>query len=94
MQDLDDVVRTSRPSRERGSGPLRTYRQIAAILTEREGAPVDAELVSRVCRAAEKKLARALLVDPVLGGWFDPEPGGPAEAEPGLAASNRRPWAW
>ena len=45
---------------------VRTYRQIAKVLTEREGAPISPSRVRRMCLAAERKLARALLADPVF----------------------------
>jgi hypothetical protein len=59
---------TSPPTIEERLGvpAVRTYRQIARILTEREGAAINQALVGRMCRAAEMKLAGLLLADPVI----------------------------
>lgn len=46
--------------------PVRTYREIAAILGERRGAPISPARVRRVCRTAEAKVVRGLLADPEL----------------------------
>jgi hypothetical protein len=43
---------------------IRSYREIARILAERDGTAITQALVGRMCRAAEMKLASALLADP------------------------------
>lgn len=43
---------------------IRTYRQIAQILVAREGASITPARVAQICRRAERKVARALLLDP------------------------------
>ncbi len=44
----------------------RTYGEIATILTEREGRDISPEHVRRLCGTAQKKIASALLKDPVF----------------------------
>lgn len=46
---------------------VRTYRQIAAVLEEREGTPISEDRVAHICKKAEMKLIDALHDDPVLG---------------------------
>jgi hypothetical protein len=43
---------------------LRTYAEIAAVLTERERIPISAADVEHQCRRAEAKVAEALRTDP------------------------------
>jgi hypothetical protein len=45
---------------------LRSYGEIAAILTDRDGSNVSEEQVRQICGAAERKIARALWNDPVV----------------------------
>ncbi len=45
------------------SAPVRSYSEIAAILTEREGVDISPQQVKQFCRRAERNLARALLAD-------------------------------
>lgn len=66
----------SRPhTPECGSRTLaaRTYSQIAALLTAREGVPSNPASVKQTCQAAERKLVRALRNDPLLREWIGPE---------------------
>lgn len=49
---------------------VRTYRRIAEILAEREGTPVRPAHVKQICRAAERKITRALRADPVFHDLF------------------------
>ena len=51
---------------------VRSYRQIARVLSERDGTATTAALVGRMCRAAERKIARIVLADPVLREPFLP----------------------
>jgi len=64
----------TRSARKRGltAPAVRSYRQIAAILSERGGAPICPAHVRRLCRAAEGKLALALLSDPMFTEWCGP----------------------
>lgn len=43
---------------------LRTYRQIATILTAREMEPISPARVELLCRRAETKIVKALLANP------------------------------
>ncbi len=72
MYQLCDAGRSRRVSHAPELQPpaLRTYRQIARILAKQEGTTVTAAHVRRMCRAAEIKLASALLSDPVLHAWL------------------------
>jgi len=45
---------------------LRSYGEIAAILSDRDGSSISEECVRQICGAAEKKIARALWNDPVV----------------------------
>ena len=45
---------------------VRSYRQIAAILVERDGISISPKRVKKICGAAERKFARGLLADPVI----------------------------
>ena len=50
-------------------GLMRTYREIADILAEREGTPTSPQSVAQICRMAEMKILHALLVaDQVIRG--------------------------
>ena len=51
---------------------VRTYRQIAAVLEERDGRPISADRVAHICKKAEMKLTHALRADPVLGKRYAP----------------------
>lgn len=51
---------------------IRTYRQIAEILSERWGTPVGPEHAMRMCQAAERKFVLTLLTDPVFHEWLGP----------------------
>lgn len=42
---------------------LRTYRQIASILNEKDGDSISAESVEQICTAAEVKITRALFAE-------------------------------
>ncbi len=52
----------------RSSAAVRSYQQIAAILTERQGRPISARRVMLLCGSAERKIVRALLAGPVTRG--------------------------
>jgi len=66
MNQFYDAGETRRPSHDRGPTPLRTYRQIAQILSERQGTAMTQARVGRMCRAAEMKITRRLRADPVI----------------------------
>ena len=73
MCRLSDM--TSRPhGSEHGPEMLavRTYQQIARILSQRDGTATTQALVGQICRAAERKLASALLADPDIRDQFLP----------------------
>ena len=55
---------------------IRTYLQIAQALAERDGTATTEALVGQMCRAAERKIASALLADPVVRERFLPGDGG------------------
>lgn len=57
---------------------VRSFRQIAAILSQRGGAPTTPARVERECRRAERKLARAMLAHPFFRAWLR---GGPSQAD-------------
>lgn len=67
---------TTQPARVRNCNApgLRTYRQVAEILTEREGKPISTAEVGEICRTAERKIARALLRDPEAMRLFGSRP--------------------
>ena len=46
---------------------VRTYRQIADVLEERDGKPITADRVAHICRSAEIKIINALSADHVFG---------------------------
>ncbi len=54
------------PDHEYGRLDLRTYREIARILSERTGIAMTRAHVAKMCRAAEEKFTLAFLTDPVL----------------------------
>lgn len=62
-----------RTSEDRPNGfAVRTYRQIAEVLEERDGRPISEDRVAHICRSAELKIIEALSADPVLGKRFVP----------------------
>ena len=68
MHRFYDLDKTTQYPHERklAISTIRTYRQIAAILTKREGLPISSVHVKQMCRMAERKFARALLADHVI----------------------------
>jgi hypothetical protein len=57
-----DAVNHRRDDRGGDTGHVcHTYREIATILTERDGTRVSPDQVEQICRTAEEKLAHALL---------------------------------
>jgi len=65
-------------------GRERSYKQIASILTEREGVSVSTKEVQQICGIAEVKLILALLADEVLCEELD------LDATSAIAALRRR----
>lgn len=51
---------------------VRTYRQIAEVLQEREGKPISEDRVAHICRSAELKIIDAIRADPVIGKRYAP----------------------
>jgi hypothetical protein len=51
---------------------VRSYRQIARILAERDGTAITHAMVRRMCQAAERAIARALLANPAIRARFFP----------------------
>lgn len=74
MHRLNDAASNQHNPEPRSPGTafVRTYRQIAELLAEREGAPIDLARVKQICRTAESKLVHAMLADPVIGEWLGP----------------------
>jgi len=54
----------------RPSAELRSYREIAAILSEQSGTTISAESVGKLCATAERRLAKGLRSDPVIARWI------------------------
>jgi hypothetical protein len=71
LSDAASDEHTPEPRSPRTAAVL-TYRQIAEILAEREGTPIDLARVKEICRTAERKLVHAMLADPVIGEWLGP----------------------
>lgn len=46
--------------------PVRSYREIARVLAEREGIALTQARVGQLCRSAELKLVRILMADPLV----------------------------
>lgn len=70
MHRFNDSIETGRHlhrAREDGQ-PIRSYREIARILTRRGGVAISPMQVRRTCLRAERKLARALFADPAIDG--------------------------
>ena len=73
MYRLINEAPNPRTSGHRPNGlAVRTYRQIAEVLKEREGKPISADRVAHICRSAELKIIDVLRADPVLGKRFVP----------------------
>ena len=68
----DPASSQPRPEPRPKTPALRSYRQIARILAERDGTAITQALVRRMCQAAERTIARALLADPVIRERFFP----------------------
>jgi hypothetical protein len=68
-----DAVNDRRDDRGPADQLCLTYRQIATILTARDGTRVSPDQVERMCRTAEAKLARGLLANIDLPHWLRAE---------------------
>jgi hypothetical protein len=67
MKPFSDSAATQpTPDRAHRTLAARTYGQMAQILSQRSGTAVTQAQAARLCRAAEAKLANALLTDPVV----------------------------
>lgn len=69
MTPVHVVVRTNPPTRDKGrprSPALRSYAEVAAIVTARHGLAISEARIKTICIAAETKLARAFMADPLL----------------------------
>ncbi len=58
-----DAVNDHRDDRGQTGRESHTFREIATILTNRDGRRVSPDQVEQICRMAEAKLAHALLED-------------------------------
>lgn len=70
MHDFNNSIGTSSRVHQECeiNRPIRSYREIALVLTQRDGVPISPMQVRRTCLRAERKLARALLTDPSIHG--------------------------
>ena len=70
MSRFHDTASNQHTDIHRKAPAVRSYREIARILAEREGASISPAEVGQMCRTAERKIADASRTDPVIDQWL------------------------